>query len=375
MVGLMEKAHDIISHAKRIVIKTGSALLTDQYGRLNKAWLEALAEDIAALMAMDKEIILVASGAVALGRSTLSLKTSLKLEQKQAAAALGQTALMQGFCDSFATHNLHAAQLLLTLDVTENRRSYLNARATMEALLTQRVIPVINENDTVATAELRYGDNDRLSAHVAQMAGAHLLILLSDVDGLYSADPRRQTGAKHIPLVEKITPEIMRLGGKPSSSMGSGGMATKLEAARIASAAGCSTIIAKGTGANPITNLRESAPFTLFLPQGSPASARRQWIAHRLQAAGQIYIDAGARTALSAKKSLLAAGIVKCDGAFQKGDAIEIIGPDGSICAKGLVSLDRGDLDKIIGKSARNADYRGMVVHRDNLVMEEEQSS
>jgi glutamate 5-kinase len=368
MVSLMEKAREILSHARRIVIKTGSALLTDEHGRLNKLWLDALAADIAALMAMDKEIILVASGAVALGRSTLNLKAPLKLEQKQAAAALGQTALMQGFCDSFARQNLHTAQLLLTLDVTENRRSYLNARATMEALLAQRVIPVINENDTVATAELRYGDNDRLSAHVAQMAGAHLLILLSDVDGLYSADPRQDVGAKHISLVEKITPEIMRLGGKSSSSMGSGGMATKLEAATIANAAGCSTIIAKGTDANPIANLQNDNPFTLFLPQGSPASARRQWIAHRLKPSGALTIDEGAANALKGNKSLLAAGIAHCDGDFLKGDAVQVLNANGQMIAQGLVNLDRQILEKYIGKSARDSDFNGIAIHKNNLV-------
>ncbi len=364
----MEKAREILSGAKRIVIKTGSALLTDEHGRLNKAWLDALAADIAALMAEGKEVILVASGAVALGRVVMELKTPLKLEQKQAAAALGQTALMQGFCDSFARQELHTAQLLLTLDVTENRRSYLNARATMEALLAQNVIPVINENDTIATAELRYGDNDRLSAHVAQMAGAHLLILLSDVDGLYSADPRRNADATHISLVEKITPDIMRLGGKSSSPTGSGGMATKLEAARIANAAGCATIITKGTHANPIANLQNDNRFTLFLPQGSPASARRQWIAHRLKPSGTLMVDEGAAKALQANKSLLAAGIIQCQGNFLKGDAVQVVNSDGRGIAQGLVNLDRKILEDHIGKSARNTDFNGIAIHKNNLV-------
>ena len=310
--------NDPLASAKLVVIKVGSALLVDpERGTLRRAWLESLCADVVALRREGKNVILVSSGAIALGRRALKLRSGpLKLEESQAAAAAGQVRLAEAYADILAGADIVAAQILLTLGDTEQRRRYLNARATLKTLIELGSVAVINENDTVATAEIRYGDNDRLAARVASMMEADRLILLSDVDGLYTADPSRDPGAEHIPDVSGITPQIEAMAGDSISGVGRGGMASKLAAAKVATAAGCDVIIAKGKSDHPIAAIRGGARSTRFAANGTPAAARKRWIAGVLKPEGTLIIDAGAARALSEGKSLLPAGIRQIDGRF-----------------------------------------------------------
>jgi glutamate 5-kinase len=366
-----------LAAASRIVVKAGSALLIGADGALLPERLSAIAAGVAALRTRGSETILVTSGAIAAGRHRLKLSGALKLAEKQAAAAAGQAKLIESWQDAFEPHGLIVAQLLLTLDDTENRRRYLNARATIRALLDLGAVPVINENDTVATSEIRYGDNDRLSAHAAQMAGADLLILLSDVDGLYTADPRKDGSAAHIPVVEAVTPEIERMAGAANAErgVGSGGMATKIAAAKIATAGGCAVIIADGSAPNPIEAVAAGSKATLFKPRLTPDRARRAWIGGRLKPAGSVIVDAGAAAALKRGASLLPAGIRKVEGQFKRGDAVAVIDDQGAVVGQGLSAYDAEEVLLLMGKKTPDIEkilgYRGAsaVIHRDDLAL------
>ncbi len=371
------QADSPLAKARRIVVKVGSALLVEgRSGRINRAWLESLVEDLLRLRRRGQQVILVSSGAIALGRRQLSLaKGPLRLEESQAAAAVGQIRLAHAYKELLESRQVTVAQVLLTLEDSERRRRYLNARATLETLLALGALPVINENDTVATAEIRYGDNDRLAARVAQMAGADCLILLSDVDGLYTADPNRDPRAQFIDEVRQITPEIEAMGGRSASGVGSGGMATKLLAARIAVAAGCRMCIAAGHPRHPVRRLEEGARCTWFLPGASPATARKQWIAGTLRPAGALTIDHGALRALLAGRSLLPAGVTGARGQFERGDTVSVLTPEGIEVARGIIAYSDSDAAKIIGRqSAQIPDILGFrgrdeLIHRDDLVL------
>lgn len=361
---------------QRIVIKVGSALLLRADGTLNAPWLTSLCADIADLSAIGSKIIVVSSGAIGLGRGALNLVGRLRLEEKQAAAAAGQRLLMDAWQTALSPHEITVAQILLTLGDTENRRRYLNARDTIETLIGLNAIAIINENDTTATDEIRYGDNDRLAAHVAQMCSAAMLIMLSDVDGVYSADPRHNAAAKHIPIVNTITKEIEDAAGGANSSRGtgSGGMATKIAAAKIAVGAGCTAIVARGDVAHPLRTLKEGGLSTIFPPSLSPEKARRAWIAGRLSPRGTINIDAGAVTALRDGSSLLAVGVIGVDGNFEKGDAVTIKGPDGKLVAQGLCAYDSRELIAVLGLKSTEIDQtlgyrRAAVVHRNDMTL------
>lgn len=371
------QADSPLAKARRIVVKVGSALLVEaRSGRINRAWLESLVEDLLRLRRRGQQVILVSSGAIALGREQLSLaKGPLRLEESQAAAAVGQIRLAHAYKELLERRRVTVAQVLLTLEDSERRRRYLNARATLETLLELGALPVINENDTVATAEIRYGDNDRLGARVAQMAGADCLILLSDVDGLYTADPNRDPTAKFIDEVRQITPEIEAMGGRPASEVGSGGMATKLLAARIAVAAGCRMCIAAGHPRHPVRRLEQGARCTWFLPAATPVTARKQWIAGTLRPAGALTIDHGALRALLAGRSLLPAGVTGARGKFERGDTVSVLTPEGAEVARGIIAYSDSDAAKIIGRqSAQIPDILGFrgrdeLIHRDDLVL------
>lgn len=371
-----------LSSARRVVIKVGSSLLIDQEtGKPHEARFAAIAADAARLRAEGKAIVIVSSGAVALGRRALGFKAGkLRLEEKQAAAAAGQPKLMRAWEDALGRHGAPVAQALLTFYDTEQRRRWLNARATMETLLERGAVAIVNENDTVATEEIRYGDNDRLAARVAQMLGADVLVLLSDIDGLYDSDPRGNPDAKHIPEVRKLTPEIVAMAGgaNASAGVGSGGMATKLDAARIAMTAGCSTLITLGAhagAAGPISAVAAGAKGTWFLAEVSPETARRQWLAGALRAAGSVRIDAGAARALLAGKSLLAAGVTAVAGRFERGDAVDVIDPDGKLVARGVSAYSSEDAARLIGRKSDEFEsilgYRGRpaLIHVDDLVL------
>ena len=366
-----------LSLAKRLVVKVGSALLVDAGpGRLNRAWLESFAADVAQMHKRGQEVILVSSGAIALGRRHLSLGDGkLKLEESQAAAAVGQIRLAHAYKELLDEHGITVAQILLTLGDTEQRRRYLNARGTLGMLLALRAVPVINENDTVATAEIRYGDNDRLAARVAQMVGADCLVLLSDIDGLYSANPHDEPDARFIPRVLDITPEIEAMAGGAGSSMGSGGMQTKIAAAKIAVGAGCHLCIAEGAHPHPLKRIEDGARCTWFVPSSTPVATRKQWIAGTLKPAGELAVDAGAVRALMRGKSLLPAGVVRTLGRFERGDAVSIVGPDGTEVARGLCAYSDGDAARIIGRKSMEIEqvlgFRGRdeIVHRDDLVL------
>ena len=368
----------MIAQTKRIVIKIGSSLIADEAaGEVRAGWLAAFAEDVAALAAEGKQVVLVSSGAIALGRLQLGLKAKslLHLEEKQAAAACGQITLFAAWREAFARHRLNVGQLLLTADDSIHRRRYLNARNTIDTLLELGAIPVINENDTVATTEIRFGDNDRLAARVAQMAGADLLVLLSDIDGLYSADPGSHPNAEFIAEVKEITPDIENMAGG-ASALGSGGMVTKLEAARIACAAGCHMIIARGTGNHPLKALREGGRHTRFLARGSPAGARKHWIAGSVHPAGSVTVDAGAAAALKTGKSLLPAGVVAVEGSFDRGDTVTVKDKDGKVLGKGLAAYDHADARRIMGRKSQEIEQilgfrrRDVLIHRDDLALE-----
>jgi glutamate 5-kinase len=362
---------------RRIVVKVGSSLLVDaSAGRLQHAWLEALAEDIAGLHKQGRDLLVVSSGAIALGRSVLKLpRGALKLEDSQAAAAVGQIALARTWAEVLGRHGITAGQVLVTLGDTEERRRYLNARSTIAKLLEWKSIPVINENDTVATNEIRFGDNDRLAARVATMASADLLVLLSDVDGLYDAPPGEGRNAKLIPLVPRITAEIEAMAGASGSDLSRGGMQTKIEAAKIATTAGTHMVIASGRIAHPLQAIVKGAPCTWFLTPANPVTARKKWIAGSLEPKGTLTLDAGAVTALRAGKSLLPAGITRIDGAFGRGDAVVIRGPDGAEIGRGLVAYDADEAEKIKGKPSGaiaqilGFDGRAEMIHRDDMVL------
>ncbi|MEA2992433.1 MAG: glutamate 5-kinase [Alphaproteobacteria bacterium] len=362
---------------RRIVVKVGSSLLVDaEAGRLQHAWLEALAEDIAALHKQGRDIIVVSSGAIALGRSVLKLPAgALKLEDSQAAAAVGQIALARTWAEVLARHGITAGQLLVTLGDTEERRRYLNARSTIAKLLEWKAVPVINENDTVATNEIRYGDNDRLAARVATMASADLLILLSDVDGLYDAPPGGGRDAKLVPIVPRITAEIEAMAGASGSELSRGGMVTKIEAGKIATTAGTHMVIASGRIEHPLQAVANGGSCTWFLTPANPVTARKKWIAGSLEPKGTLIIDAGAVAALRRGKSLLPAGITRIDGAFERGDAVVIRGPDGAEIGRGLVAYDADEAEKIRGKSSGDIllilgfGGRAEVIHRDDMVL------
>jgi len=362
---------------RRIVVKVGSSLLVDaSAGRLQHDWLNALAADIAALHKQGRDVLVVSSGAIALGRSVLKLpRGALKLEDSQAAAAVGQIALARTWAEVLGRHGITAGQVLVTLGDTEERRRYLNARSTIAKLLEWKSIPVINENDTVATSEIRYGDNDRLAARVASMASADLLVLLSDVDGLYDAPPGAGRNAKLIPLVPRITAEIESMAGASGSELSRGGMQTKIEAAKIATTAGVHMVIASGRIEHPLQAIAEGAPCTWFLTPANPVTARKRWIAGSLEPKGTLTLDAGAVKALRAGKSLLPAGITRIDGVFERGDAVVIRGPDGAEIGRGLVAYDAAEADKIKGKPSGaiaqilGFDGRAEMIHRDDMVL------
>ncbi len=342
-----------LATARRIVLKVGSSLVVDgETGEPDRAWLGALMADAARLRARGQQILIVSSGAVALGRKRLGLgRRALTLPEKQAAAAAGQGLLMRAWEEAFEPHGLQAAQVLLTRDDTEVRRRWLNAKATMETLLALGVAPIVNENDTVATEEIRYGDNDRLGARVAQMIGADLLVLLSDVDGLYTADPRKDPAATRLALITDITPQIEAMAGgiNAEAGVGSGGMATKLTAARIAQGAGCATLITLGRRPAPLRAVEEGAACTLIEASQSASAAYKQWIAGSLAPQGSLTIDAGAVTALRAGKSLLPAGVRKVEGRFGKGDAVLVLDPAGREVARGLSRYDASEAERIAG--------------------------
>jgi glutamate 5-kinase len=366
-----------LATARRVVVKIGSALLVERStGRVNRSWLEALAEDIARLRSRGQEVVLVSSGAIALGRRQLGLAPgALRLEESQAAAAVGQIRLAHAWKEVLESHGATVAQVLLTLGDTEQRRRYLNARSTLTTLIKLGSIPVINENDTVATAEIRYGDNDRLAARVAQMVSADCLVLLSDVDGLYTADPTRDPGARFIPEVPRITPEVEAMAGGSASDVGSGGMTTKVLAAKIAVAAGCHMCVAAGREAHPLRRVESGGRCTWFLADGSPVAARKQWIAGMLKPTGELSVDDGAVRALRAGKSLLPAGVVQVSGRFDRGDAVVVKDPAGREVARGLAAYSSADAERMCGRKSGELEallgYRGRdeMIHRDDLVI------
>ncbi|MFO1410392.1 MAG: glutamate 5-kinase [Steroidobacteraceae bacterium] len=353
-----------LERARRVVVKVGSALLVDgASGRLNRAWLETLIDDLKAMRRRGQQLIVVSSGAVALGRRHLGLpQGSLRLAEKQAAAAVGQIRLAHAYKEMLEGESLSVAQVPLTLEDSEQRGRYLNARATLETLLALGAVPVINENDTVATAEIRYGDNDRLAARVAQMASADCLVLLSDVDGLYTADPNRDPGAQFIERVLHITPEIEAMAGRSASDVGSGGMATKIVAARIAVGAGCHLCIAAGHHPHPLKRIEAGARCTWFLPASTPVAARKQWIAGTLRPAGAVHIDAGALAALRAGKSLLPAGVTGTLGRFESGETISVLTAEGSEVARGIAAYSDADAARIMGR--RSAEIEALLGFR-----------
>jgi glutamate 5-kinase len=374
---------EALGAARRLVVKIGSSLLVAEGGEVRRPWLDTLADDVARCRARGQEVILVSSGAIAVGRRHLGLSGNrLRLEEKQAAAATGQIRLAHAYQEALARHDITVAQILLTLDDTEARRRHLNARATLAQLLALGAVPVVNENDTVATAEIRFGDNDRLAARVAQMTSADMLVLLSDIDGLYTADPRHDAAARHIPIVREIGPEIEAMAGEAAPGYSSGGMVTKLAAARIATNAGCHMLIARGVpvGAalpGPLAALEAGERASLFLPQGEPRSARKAWIAGVLNPSGALVVDDGAVGALRRGKSLLPAGIVAVEGAFERGDAVIVRNRRGVEAGRGLSAYSSADIGRIAGhKSDEIAGilgYRGRdeIIHRDDLVVTE----
>ena len=364
-----------LHQARRIVVKIGSALLVEEAApRL--AWLDSVAADIAQLRARGAEVVVVSSGAVALARGTLGLtRQTLKLEEKQAAAAVGQIRLAGAWEQALSAHGLRAAQLLLTLEDSEDRRRYLNARATLAQLAEFGCVPVINENDTVATAEIRFGDNDRLAARVAEMISADALILFSDIDGLYTADPRRDPAARHLPVVERLTDEIMAMGGDPPPGYSSGGMRTKLLAARIATGAGCAMAIAMGHAPHPLARLAAGERCTWFLAAQAGRTARKRWIAGSVAPLGVVTLNPCAVQALQRGSSLLPVGVTRVEGDFQRGDPLSVRDDAGRELARGLSAYDAADAARIAGHRSAEIEailgWRGRdeLIHRDDLVL------
>ena len=365
------------TNARRIVVKIGSALLVDRAsGRLNEAWLKSMADDVSTLVAQGKDVILVSSGAIALGRHVMRLpKGPLQLEQSQAAAAVGQISLASAYQDVFKARALYVAQVLLTLGDTEERRRYLNARRTIDTLLAHKAVPVVNENDTVATTEIRYGDNDRLSARVASMMSADCLVLLSDIDGLYTAPPGRGVDAQRLDVVTQITPQIEAMAGDAGTELSRGGMITKIEAAKIALGSGTNMVISSGRVMHPLRALSEGAACTWFLAPSDPVAARKRWIAGNLESKGSVIVDAGAEKALASGKSLLPAGVKRIDGTFDRGDAVIIRAADGRELGRGLVAYSNADAALIIGKKSGEItrilgyDGRAELIHRDDMAL------
>jgi glutamate 5-kinase len=366
-----------LKNFRRIVVKVGSALLVDSAaGEVRADWLAALAADIAMLHQDGRDVLIVSSGSIALGRAKLKLpRRALKLEESQAAAAVGQIALARIWSEVLGAHGIGAGQILVTLQDTEERRRYLNARSTIDKLLDWRAVPVINENDTVATNEIRYGDNDRLAARVATMASADLLVLLSDIDGLYTAPPSANPDATLIPIVESVTADIETIAGGPESLLSRGGMRTKIEAAKIATAGGTHMLIASGKINHPLQAVQDGGRCTWFLTPANPVTARKRWIAGSLEPKGTLTIDAGAVTALRAGKSLLPAGVIRIDGQFSRGDAVIVRGPDGHDIGRGLVAYDANHAEQIKGRPSRDVAAilgfggRTAMIHRDDLVV------
>jgi len=372
--------------ARRLVVKIGSALLAAADGEVRLPWLAGLADDVARCRSRGQEVILVSSGAIAVGRRHLGLVgRRLRLEEKQAAAATGQIRLAHAYQEALARHSITVAQILLTPDDTEERRRHLNARATFGQLLALGAVPVVNENDTIATAEIRFGDNDRLAARVAQMTSADMLVLLSDIDGLYTADPRTNPNARHIPMVREIGVDIEAMAGEAPPGYSSGGMVTKIAAARIAMSAGCRMLIARGKvvgkpdgpAPGPLAALEAGGRATLFLPRGEPRSARKAWIAGAVDPSGAVIVDDGAARALQRGTSLLPAGVVAVEGVFERGDAVIIRTRSGAEAGRGLSAYSSADIRRIAGhKSSEIAGilgYRGRdeIIHRDDLVVTE----
>jgi glutamate 5-kinase len=363
--------------ARRLVVKIGSALLVDgATGTVRQEWLAAIAEDIARCRKRGQDVLIVSSGAIAFGRRHLGLGgAALRLAEKQAAAAAGQIRLAHAYLEALGKHGIDVAQILLTLEDTEERRRHLNARATIEQLLASGAVPVINENDTVATAEIRFGDNDRLAARVAQMVSADLLVLLSDIDGLYTADPRVDASAQHIPVIAAITPEIEAMAGEVRPGYSSGGMVTKLAAARIAMAAGCRMIIARGEELSPLRAIEAGARTTSFAPAAEPLTARKRWIVSAVRTSGAVTVDAGAASALANGTSLLPTGVIEVEGAFEAGDTIVVRSVDGRELGRGLAGYAASDARSIAGHKSSEIEailgYRGRdeLIHRDDLVM------
>jgi glutamate 5-kinase len=362
---------------RRIVVKVGSSLLVDHAaGGLKRDWLEGLAADIAGLHKDGRDIVVVSSGAIALGRAVLGLpRGALKLEEAQGAAAVGQIALARAWSEVLDTYGITAGQVLVTLGDTEERRRYLNARSTVDKLIEWRAVPVVNENDTVATSEIRYGDNDRLAARVATMVSADLLVLLSDIDGLYDKPPVPGNDAKLVPVVARITPEIEAMAGVSASELSRGGMVTKIEAGKIATTAGTHMVIASGRVQNPLKRIAEGAPCTWFLTPANPVTARKKWIAGSLEPRGAVHIDAGAVRALRGGASLLPAGVVRVEGAFGRGDAVVVRGPDGAEIGRGLIAYDADHAERIKGRSSADVlsllgfTGRTAMIHRDDLAL------
>jgi len=365
------------SRARLIVVKIGSALLVESAtGVLNEPWLASLVDDIAALHADGKQVVLVSSGAIALGRHALRLPGgALKLEESQAAAAVGQIDLAHAYRQMLSDRGLAAAQILLTLGDTEQRRRYLNARSTIRTLLSLGAVPVVNENDTVATTEIRYGDNDRLAARVASMISADCLVLLSDVDGLYTAPPDRNPDAKRLDVVREVTPDIAAMAGDAGTELSRGGMVTKIEAGRIAVAAGTNMVVALGKTRHPLAALASGAPCTWFLAQSTPLAARKRWIAGSLDASGAVVIDAGAVAALKSGRSLLPAGVVGVEGVFERGDTVVIRDRHGAAIGRGIVAYSSPDARRLIGRRSSEIEailgYRGRdeMIHRDDMAL------
>ncbi len=378
MDSMTDRAIPRIEEARRLIIKIGSSLIVDPAtAEVRTDWLSGFSRDVAGLKSRSIEVVVVSSGAISIGRRSLGLARSvLSLEQKQAAAAVGQIQLAHAWKQAFGDHDMTVAQILLTLDDTEQRRRHLNARATINTLLTLGVVPIINENDSVTTEEIRYGDNDRLAARVAQMISADILVLLSDVNGLYTADPRSDSGATLVPVVDQVTSEILDMAGKAPPGYSSGGMITKLEAARISLAGGCAMVIAYGDRPDALEQLESGTECTWFIPPSEPLAARKRWIAGLMTVPGSVTIDDGAVRALQRGKSLLPAGIVDISGMFARGDLVLVKDAHDTVIARGLSAYSADDARKIIGRKSRDIEsilgYRGWdeLIHRDDLVME-----
>ncbi|MFN3822557.1 MAG: glutamate 5-kinase [Pseudorhodobacter sp.] len=375
MAALTSVSAPDIRLAKRLVVKIGSALLVDQATGLRTGWLSALALDVAEAKARGADVVLVSSGSIALGRKVLGLPAgALALEQSQAAAAVGQIRLARAYEEVLAPHGITTAQVLVTLEDTDDRRRYLNSRATMETLLGLGVVPIVNENDTVATDEIRFGDNDRLAAQIAVTVGADQLILLSDVDGFYSANPKEDPTATRFDLIAAITPDIEAMAGDPVSGLSKGGMKTKVMAARTAMAGGCAMAVMEGSVSRPLSALANGAARTWFVPQADPQLARKRWI-NAMKPRGEVRVDAGAMTALGQGKSLLPAGVTAVSGNFGRGEPVTILGPDGAALGKGLMRYTStearaiaghrsGEIEAILGYVGRAA-----LIHRDDMVV------